>query len=152
MRIRLYPGQGPLDPSREVASICIGTRREGAFFPERVDPAARFYLETVQSEDPEQRQRLLAALVRDSVPVRRASSSRTHGGLRSRGDYRAEEPYGTPAYWRAALGRLPSDLGLRFDLADYDTVLQLMEAPTTTAVSATAEAPTGPRPDARRTT
>jgi hypothetical protein len=152
MRIRLYHGEGPLDPSREVATISIGTCREGAFLPERVGPAARFVLETVQTEDPEQKQRLLAALVRDSVTVHRASSSRAQGGIRTRGDYMAEEPYGTPAYWRAVIGRLPSDVGLRFDLDDSNAVLQGMEAPATTAVSAKAEAASGPRPDPRRPT
>jgi hypothetical protein len=131
MRIRLYPESGAAEPAREgaVATLVIGPRREGAILPGLVEPAAQFFLEAVESDDPAQRARLVSLLTRDTVPVHRASSSGTRGPVRTRGDYTAQEPYGTPGYWRAVIGRLPAQVGLRLDADDYNQALREMEAP-----------------------
>ena len=53
--------------------------------------------------------------------------SRLHGAVRTRGDYTAQAPYGSSAYWRAAIGWLQSQEGLRYDLQDYARLLEAID-------------------------
>jgi hypothetical protein len=137
MKISIYyPEQGAGHP---VATLVLGDRRDQACrLPGRLDPRARFFLERVEAEDPALEARLIDVLTRDTIMVNRATA-RTRGPVRTRGDYRAEEPYGTPAYWRAAIGRIPHDVGLDYDLDDYRAMLAWVDQPVAQSQPAAAQ-------------
>lgn len=126
--VRIYDPSVPARPSRPIATLVLGDRRERAcWLPERVAAEARFFLEQIETESEDVKQRIRAVLQQPFVVISKSSAHVT-GAVRTRGDYLAREPYGTPAYWRAAIGRLESEAGLTEDLEDYGRMLQEMEA------------------------
>jgi hypothetical protein len=134
MKIRIYPGSDAQKSGKAVATLVFGRERAGSLAPARVDPATRFYLESVDSQDNDLRDRPIEALSRESVPVVRAAA--TSVPIRTRGSYPSTEPYGTATYWRAAIGLPASELGVSYDIGDYTRALQSMEtAETTPAVA-----------------
>jgi hypothetical protein len=144
MRIALF--YSDREASRPAAALTLGDRQDRACrLPGRVDARARFFLERVETEDPALEAKLIDILTRDSITVNRATAG-TRGPVRTRGDYRAEEPYGTPAYWRAAIGRLPDDMGLDYDLDDYRALLEWFDRRTENVAPAVAQ----PQPEHAR--
>src|SRR5207248_11211779 len=106
-RVRLYAGTEGEEARRPAATIAVGDRRDRAcWLPEPLAPAAHFFLEGVEARDEALAERIRAVLQPPSVPVTRSGQGAA-GRLRTHGVYQAEEPYGTPAYWRAAIGRMP---------------------------------------------
>ncbi len=126
MRVRIYTssetGQQP------VATVRLSDRREDACdLPESIAPEARFFLVGVEADNEVYARQIREVLQRPSIPIPRSSSLRTRG-VRTRGVYTAPEPYGTPAYWRAAFGLMRSETGMIYDFEDYSEMLQAMEA------------------------
>jgi len=125
MKLSLYRSGQETGPP--VAEVSISDRREQACrLPTHVDPGARFFLQRVETDDPVLEQQLLEVLTRDSIRVNRATA-KTRGPVRTRGDYLAQEPYGTPAYWRAVLGGLPVFANLQADRRDLASALVEMD-------------------------
>jgi hypothetical protein len=124
MKVRIYAraeGGGGRHP---VAEVRLTDRRERAsWLPGTPAPETAYFLEDVQADDPRIREEILAALRRPSVPVARAASS-DEGGVRTRATYSADEPHGTPQYWRAAFGLLRATTGLTYDREDYAGLLK----------------------------
>jgi len=128
LKVRIYPASEWEQPSRPVATVVLTDRRERAgWLPERAAEEARFFLERVETESEEVEQQIHSVLQKPFVIVSKASSG-VIGPVRTRGDYSAEEPHGTPTYWRAAFGLLESQAGLIEDLEDYGRMLEKMEA------------------------
>lgn len=114
-------------PSRPIATVVLSDQREEAcWLPERLAPEAWFFLARVEAESEDVEHQIRSVLQRPFLTVLK-SSTHISGRLRTRGDYRAQEPYGTPTYWRAAIGRLKSEAGLIYDLQDYGAMLQGIE-------------------------
>jgi hypothetical protein len=114
---------------RPAATVVLSDQRERAcWLPESRSAEAVFFVEEIEAESEEVRQRISTALFRTSAPVWKGGSS-VSKRVRTRGDYLASEPYGTPAFWRAAFGLLERETGLRYDLQDYGQMLRGMEAP-----------------------
>jgi hypothetical protein len=129
MKIRLYHGAGPPTPGQPAATLVLGTGRDMAVrLPAEASRGAQFFLERVETSDQDLERALIETLTRESVPVMGAAASR-RGGIRTHGEYRSAETYGTAAYWRAAIGRLPHDLGLEYDLDDYRAMLARVARP-----------------------
>ena len=126
-KVRIYAPFEQKQPSHSIATVVLSDRREQAcWLPQYVAYEAQFFLMRVETENEDIEQRIRSVLQRSSVIVLKASTHIT-GTVRTRGDYRAEEPHGTPTYWRATIGRLKSEAGLIYDLQDYGQMLQQME-------------------------
>jgi hypothetical protein len=145
MKLRIYQEADAGPNANPVATVTIGTSPDGDLSPAHVEPSARFFLEAIDTTDEDVRERLKTALARETVPVSRALVS-TRGAVRTRGDTTAPEPYGTPAYWRAALGRLPFTERLSCDPDDYKKLLAWVDPPAAPVapVAAGVEAPPKP--------
>jgi hypothetical protein len=135
MKLRIYEEADAGPDARPVATVTIGTSRRSDLAPSRVEPSAQFFLEAIETGDPAVRQRLEESLLRERVPVSGALVSR-RGGIRTRGDTTVSEPHGTPAYWRAALGRLPFEQHLSCDPGDYKSLLAWVDPPVAVAAAA----------------
>jgi hypothetical protein len=128
MKVRIYEGADAGPDARPVATVTIGTSPGPDLGPSHVEPSARFFLEAIETSDPAVRQRLKEALTRETVPISRALVSQ-RGAVRTRGDTTVPEPHGTPAYWRAALGRLAFEKHLSCDPGDYRSLLEWVGPP-----------------------
>lgn len=127
-RVRIYEPSTPEQPPRPVATVVLTDQWEQAcWLPERVAEKAWFFLERVETESKDVEQRIRSALQKPSVMVIKSSTHITRT-VRTRGDYVTQEPYGTPTYWRAAIGRLEHEARLTEDLEDYGWMLEGMEA------------------------
>lgn len=127
-RIRIYTQFEQEQVLRPIATVVVSDQREQAcWLPERVTAEAQFFLVRVEAESKDVEQQIRSVLQRPFVTVLKSSMHITRA-VRTRGDYSANEPYGTPIYWRAAIGRLKSEAGLIYDLQDYGQMLQEMEA------------------------
>lgn len=114
--------------SHPIATIILTDDQKHAhWLPERVDASARFFLERVETESEDVERRILSAVQKPFVILSRSSYGIV-GAVRTRGDYSTREPYGTPAYWRATIGRLERETGLTENLEEYGNVLQQMES------------------------
>lgn len=126
--VRVYATSEQEQRSEPLATVVLSDQREQAgWLPERLAAEARFFLERVETTDPELERLICTVLQQPSVRVFRASARRT-GAVRTRGDYTAEALYGTPAYWRAVIGQLHSQERLIYDLHDYGRLLEVMDA------------------------
>lgn len=126
--VRLYAPVELEQPSAPVARVVLSDRLEQAcWLPERLAQQAHFFLARVEAESEDIERRIRSLLQQPSVMVFK-SSTRITGAVRTRGDYRGMEPYGTPAYWRAAIALLKSEPELIYDLQDYGRMLEQMEA------------------------
>ena len=126
-KVRIYAQFEQGQPSRATATVVLSDQREQAcWLPQHVTNKAQFFLMRVKAESTDIERLIRSVLQQPSVIVLKSSTHIT-GALRTRGDYRAEEPHGTPTYWRAAIGRLKSEAGLIYDLQDYGRMLQQME-------------------------
>jgi len=127
-KVRIYDPSNQEQPPRPIATVTLTDKREQAcWLPKPVAVEAWFFLERVEAESEEVEQRIRSALQKNHLIVSKSSSD-IIGAVRTRGDYSAEEAHGTPAYWRAAIGRLEGEAGLIEDLEDYGRMLQKMEA------------------------
>jgi hypothetical protein len=145
MKLRIYQETDAGPNARPVATVTIGTSRNADLSPSHLDPSARFFLEAIETTDADARETLKVALARETVPVSRALVS-TRGAVRTRGDTTVPEPYGTPAYWRAALGRLPFDARLCCDPDDYKNLLVWVDPPVVAVASSATGVAASPKP------
>ena len=143
MKLRIYREADAGPNASPVATVTIGTSLNRELSPAHFDESARYFLEGIETNDADVRERLKTALARETVPVSRALVA-TRGAVRTRGDTTVPEPYGTPAYWRAALGRLSFEAGLSCDPDDYKNLLVWVEPPVVAPLSAAAAAPSTP--------
>jgi hypothetical protein len=131
--VRLYATPEQEQRAEPVATVVLTDQRQQAgWLPERVAAEVRLFLERIDTPDATIAQRVRAVLQQPSMRVARASAYRA-GAVRTRGDYTAEAPYGSPAYWRVAVGRLQSQADLRYDLQDYERLLDALEVANGTA-------------------
>lgn len=133
--VRLYATPEQEQRATPCATVVLTDQPEDAgWLPERLAAEARVFLERVDTADAEVAECIRTVLQQPSVRVAWASAHRT-GAVRTRGDYTAAAPYGPPAYWRAVIGQLPSQAGLRYDLQDYAQLLEAMDAAVSPAVA-----------------
>ena len=127
IRVRLYRAGTTEDERRPVATITLTDRAQDAS-PPPIDlaPIAHYFLRHVEAVDPALGGRIREILHRDSIEVSRGGSS-IRNGIRARGDGSAKEPYGSSAYWRAALGLLEVELPLELDAVDLNDALETMD-------------------------
>ena len=126
-KVRIYAPFEQEQPSRTTATVVLSDQREQAcWLPQHVTNKAQFFLMRVEAENTDIERRIRSVLQQPSLMVLKSSTHIT-GVVRTRGDYRVEEPHGTSTYWRAAIGRLKSEAGLIYDLQDYGQMLQQME-------------------------
>ena len=137
MQVRLYRASQATEPRRPVATLTLTDRHDDACLaPSNLAPSARYFLRSVDCDDWDLTDSIVAVLRRASIRISRSTAS-SGGGVRTRGDAFADEPYGTPAYWRAVVGRLETELPLEFDARDWTRMVHLMDG--TTAPAADAE-------------
>ena len=130
MQVRLYRPSQTGQPRRTVATLTLTDRRDAAcLVPSDLAPSARYFLRSVDSDDGDLTDRIVAVLRQASIRISRTTAS-SGRGVRARGDVFADEPYGTPAYWRTAVGRLESELPLEFDPHDWTEMVHLMDGAT----------------------
>jgi hypothetical protein len=122
MKVRIYSRPEEAGGAPPVATVWLTEQSGGSQSQAAPEPA--YVLGDVQAEDLRIKKAIRAVLERPSVPVVRSSPERREGGVRTRGDYAAEEPYGTPQYWRAAFGLLRAETGLTYDQSDYGKLLE----------------------------
>lgn len=127
MDVRLYRAAEAGPARRAVATVTLTDRRDDASFaPPELNASAKFFLQSVHSEDRGLTDSIASVLRRDSMPVSRSTSSH-NPHVRTRGDMSAREPYGTTAYWLAAVGRLETELPVELDPADWKRMVDTME-------------------------
>ncbi|MBI1923459.1 hypothetical protein HYR99_04325 [Candidatus Poribacteria bacterium] len=129
-KVRIYVPFEQEQPSRPVATVVLSDQREEAcWLPERVANESQFFLARVEAVSHDIDQQIRSVLQQSFLTVIKSSTHIT-GRVRTRGDYLAKEPHGTPTYWRGAIGRLKSEVGFIYDLQDYGWMLEKMEAQT----------------------
>ena len=129
IQVRLYGSAKSSEAGLTVARLTLTDRiDEASLRPRRLDPSARFFLKSVESDSADLESKIVDLLSQDSISIARSTSSSSHG-VRTRADRFADEPYGTAAYWLAAVGRLETELDLEVDADDWQQMVDRMEDP-----------------------
>lgn len=128
IKVRIYNTVVPGNANTPVATVILSDRPPDT----TMRAQSRFNLEKIETTVPEIGDQIRKVLKRPSVTVDQTDTG-VVAGVRVRGVYRKSEPFGTAAYWRAALALL-REAGLQYDVRDYRSMLATMEAHETRTV------------------